>query len=143
MTRDEFVSNGVAWHGSAIGWQAALARALDVDSRTIRRAVADGPSDKLGRALLGLFGDAGPSRVPAEWISGDGSDGYEYLVHVARPRFLCLTLTDSEYDTFTGKSDGDYENDGQWLCGFHWIDPRPDNLAALMERACDALDGFA
>ena len=142
MTREEFISNGVAWHGSAVGWQAALARALEVEPRTIRRAVADGPSDRLARALLRLLGDGAPVLVPAEWICGDGSDGREYLVHVMSPRFLCLVLTEGEYDAFEQQSDGDYQTGGAWLCGFHWLDRRPDDLAHWMERAADALERF-
>lgn len=142
MTREEFIANGVAWHGSAVGWQPALARALNVRSDTIRKAVKDGPSDGLARALLGLLGDGVPVRVPAEWICGDGSDGVEYLVHTLSPRFFCAVLNESEYDDFAHQSDGDYQVDGQWLCAFHWIDRRPDNLAYWMERAADALEMF-
>lgn len=142
MTREEFISNGVAWHGSAVGWQSALARALDVDSRTIRRAVTDGPSDNLARALLDLIGDSAPVRVPAEWVCGDGSDGREYLIRLRPPRFLCLVLADEEYEAFEPKSGADYETDGQVLCAFQWIDRRPDNLTSILESACDALDEF-
>ncbi|SNT19169.1 hypothetical protein [Sphingopyxis indica] len=143
MTREDFISNGVAWHGSAVGWQVALARALDVDARTIRRAVKDGPTDRLARAVLALFGDSAPARVPAEWICGDGSDGSEYLVHVLSPRFLCLVLTEDEYRLFDGQKDGDYWTGTAWLTGFHWIDRRPEDLARWMERASDALDHFS
>jgi len=142
MTREEFISNGVAWHGSAVGWQSAIAHALDIDTRTIRRAVKDGPSDKLARALLALLGDGAPVRVPAEWICGDGSDGREYLVHLISPRFACLILTEEEYGAFEYQSDGDYQVDSQWLCAFHWMDRRPDNLSQWMERAADALEEF-
>lgn len=143
MTREEFISNAVAWHGSAIGWQAALARRLDVDQRTIRRAVKDGPTDRLAAALLRLLGDGVPVRVPAEWVCGDGSDGREYLVHTMAPRFLCLVLTEDEYDDFEHQTDGDYQVDDCWLCGFQWIDRRPENIALWMERAADALEGFS
>ena len=142
MTREEFTSNGVAWHGSAVGWQAALARALGVEPRTIRRAVADGPTDRLAAALMALLGDGVPVRVPAEWICGDGSDGCEYLVHTMSPRFLCLVLTEDEYEIFEHQSDGDYQVDDCWLCGFQWIDRRPENIAVWMERSADALDQF-
>lgn len=141
MTRAEFISNGVAWHGSAVGWQSALSRSLGVDARTIRRAVADGPSDRLAAAMLALFGDTAPARVPAEWICGDGSDGLEYLVHTMSPRFLALVLTEEEY-AMRVQADGDYWTGTAWLAAFHWIDRRPDNLAYWMERASDALDGF-
>lgn len=140
MTREEFISNGVAWHGSAVGWQAALARALEIDQRTIRRAVKDGPSDKLARALLRLLGEGVPVRVPAEWIRGEGNDGYEYLVHTMSPRFLCLVLSENEYEDFAHQSESDYQADGTWLCGFHWIDRRPESLSLWMERAADAVE---
>jgi hypothetical protein len=60
-----------------------------------------------------------------------------------QPRFLCLALTDDEYAAFAHQSDGDYQLDGMWLCGFHWIDRRPDNLSMWMERAADALESFS
>lgn len=142
MTRDEFISNGVAWHGSAVGWQSALARALDVESRTIRRAVADGPSDRLARALLALFGDSAPPRVPAAWVCGDGSDGREYLVHLHSPRFACLVLAEDEYQAFEPKHASDYWTGDAWLAAQHWIDRRPEAFAAFMERASDALESF-
>lgn len=61
MTREDFVSAGIAWNGSSVGWQGALSRALGVNSRTIRRAVAEGPSDNLARALLDLIDDSIPA----------------------------------------------------------------------------------
>ena len=143
MTREEFISNGVAWHGSAVGWQSALARTLDVAPRTIRRAVADGPSDRLAAALLRLLGDGVPVRVPAEWIFGDGSDGCEYLFHTLTPRFHCLVIPEEDYPDFAGQTDSDYQVGDCWLAGFHWIDRRPDNLAQWMERAADALERFS
>lgn len=142
MICEEFIANGVAWHGSAAGWQSALARALKVDPRSIRYAVKDGSSDRLFAALLNLLGDGVPVRVLAEWICGDGLDGCEYLVHTLSPRFFCFVLMDSEYVEFGHQSDGDYEVDGQWLCGFHWIDRRLENLSMWMERAADALESF-
>ncbi|HQS95075.1 MAG: hypothetical protein B7X90_01845 [Novosphingobium sp. 17-62-19] len=143
MTREEFISNAVAWHGSVIGWQSTLSRALDVDQRTIRRAVKDGPTDNVAAALLGLLGDGVPVRVPAEWICGDGSDGGEYLVHTMSPRFLCLVLTEDAWQAFEHQSEGDYQVGDSVLCAFQWIDRRPDNIAMWMERAADALEGFA
>ena len=142
MTREQFISNAVAWHGSAVGWQSALSRALGVDQRTIRRAVKDGPTDRLGAALMALLGNGVPVRVPAEWICGDGSDGVEYLVHTMSPRFLCAVLTDEEYDALPYQAEGDYQAGGQVLCAFQWIDRRPDDLAMWMERAADALETF-
>ena len=142
MTREQFISNAVAWHGSAVGWQSALSRALGVDQRTIRRAVKDGPTDRLGAALMALLGNGVPVRVPAEWICGDGSDGVEYLVHTMSPRFLCAVLTDEEYNDLPYQAEGDYQAGGQVLCAFQWIDRRPDDLAMWMERAADALETF-
>lgn len=142
MTREEFIANGVAWHGAAVGWQSALARALDVDPRTVRRAVKDGPSAALAREMLRLMGDGVPVRVPSEWICGDGIDGHEYLVHTISPRFLCLVLTEEEYEEFDHAGEGDFFTGTAWLAGFHWIDRRPDNLAQWLDRAADALDRF-
>jgi hypothetical protein len=88
MTREEFISNGVAWHGAAVGWQRALAHALDINPETVRKAVKHGPSENLAAALLRLFGETAPARVPAEWICGDGNDGREYLVHTISPLSL-------------------------------------------------------
>lgn len=143
MTREEFISNGVAWHGSAVGWQSALAKALDIEARTIRRAVKDGPTDRLSAAMLALFGDAAPPRKPAEWICGDGDDGHEYLVHIISPKFASLVLTDDEYQDFGPKTDADFWTGEAWLAAHHWIDRRPDNLAQWLDRAADALDAMA
>lgn len=142
MTRDDFVSSGIAWHGSSVGWQSALARALGVESRTIRRAVAAGPSDNLARALIDLIGNSVSARVPAEWVCGDGSDGRKYLIHLRFPRFLCLILTEAEYEGFPQKSGSDYKADGQVLCAVQWIDRRPDDPVPILDAARDALGKF-
>lgn len=143
MTREDFIANGMALHGSAVGWQTGIARRLGVDSRTIRRAVANGPSDKLAAALLALMGETAPQLMHAEWICGDGDDGREYLIHTRHPRFRCIVLAD-DLDEPLEKDDGvQFQAGDTTLCGFHWIDPKPHDLVRWMERAADALDGFA
>ena len=142
MTRDEFKANGVAIVGTSVGWQTKLARRLSIDSRTIRRAVADGPSDKLARLLLSVIGESAPQNMHAEWVCGDGSDGREYLIHTRFPRFRCLVIAaEDEYD-FAADDGVKFQCGDMTLAGFHWSDPMPLDLTHWVELAADALEGF-
>lgn len=140
MTRDEFTSNAIALVGGGHGWQSRLARRLDVNDRTIRRAVANGPSDSLARLLLEVIGEVAPQGVLPEWILGTGNDGREYVIHTYRPRFTCrIVAQGDDYDE--ASDDGvKYQNGDDMLCQFVWHDTRSDNLAALLERACNTID---
>ena len=142
MTREEFIANSVAIVGTSVGWQTKLARRLSIDSRTIRRAVADGPSDKLAGQLLKIIGESAPQNIHAEWICGDGSDGREYLIHTRFPRFRCLVIAAEDKYDFAADDGVKFQCGDMMLSGFYWTDPMPQDLAHWMERAADALEGF-
>lgn len=143
MTREEFISNCVAITGSAMGWQAGIARRLGVDPNTIRKAVKHGPSDNLARAVLEQTGEPVAHNVHARWICGDGDDGREYLVHTRFPRFRCLIVAlEDDYDLSADEGVVYQVNDETWLAAFAWIDQRPDGLSSLMEAASDAVESF-
>lgn len=115
-----------------LGWTGKTVGSADYHARM----------EEVARALGNRWPVLHMMRGTAEWICGPGSDGHEYLVHTMSPRFLCLVLTEDEYGVFAHQTDGDCEADGMWLCGFHWIDRRPDDLAMWMERAADALEAL-
>lgn len=141
MTRDEFVSNAVALVGGGHGWQTRLAERLGVDSRTVRRAIKDGPSDRLAAHLRACLGESAPQGIVAEWIVGVGDNGRDYLIHTRSPRFVCEIRPDGDESP---EDDGvKYTNGDEVLCAFVWQDPMPDALSIWMERACDALDRIA
>lgn len=143
MTSDEFQANCIAVTGSALGWQAEIARRLGVDPNTIRKAAKFGPSDNLARAILDLIGEPVSERVHAEWICGDGDDGREYLIHTRFPRFRCIVVAaEDDYDLDADESGVFQVNEETWLAAFHWQDRRPEGLAHLMEQAADALERF-
>ena len=144
MTPQEFISNAAAWNNSAINWQSNIAHALDVSPQAIKKIANGGKvNSKIATAMLDLCGETAPQAVHAEWINGEGEDGREYLIHTRHPRFQALVIT--------GETDYDIENDNgviyqcgySLICGFLWIDRRPDNLTELMESACDALEEIA
>ena len=143
MTREEFISNAVALVGGGHGWQTRLAHELDMSDRNIRKAVKDGPSEGVARALMQAMGEASNSVRHAEWICGDGDDGREYLIHTAHPRFRCIVVAEGDDYDIADDDTGVFRNDDVYLAGWHWIDPRPVNFAYWAERAADALDSFS
>jgi len=139
MTKDEFIQNAVALHGSSIGWQSSTARSLNIADRTVRRIVKGEQlvSEGIAKDLLTLLGEAAPQIIHAEWILGTGSDDREYLTHTRYPRFQCLVLeNDSDYN-FDKDAGVQYGFEDIRLCGFLWHDKIPENLTQVLERACD------
>lgn len=161
MTAEEFRALGLALYGH--GWQSALARALDVNVKTVGRwASGSTPIDKnewlMGRLaeLTGSTEAVNKAEFPRDaWIIGDGAgkdlDGAraEYIVHTKFPRFIARIVDESgeapeqEADTLTGVVYALDEN--TVLCEFVWHDrpPAPAEMTRLMEAACDAIDGMA
>ena len=161
-TAAEFRAVGLALHGDAHGWQAALARKLGVTARTVRRwASGETPfPTSVQRELIALTGGGQPSVPPPcrdEWIIGDGpphaaGGRREYVLHAWHPRFFCRVLacdadtevpaaTEGEADVLTGIV---FQADAETLlCEFQWIDRPPSDdraLLTLMEQAADRLD---
>ena len=158
-TGPEFSAFAVALLGAAHGWQSAIARELNVNSRTVRRWAKNGPPDKVRDHMLKIAGiedDAGLAFPRDEWIIGDGPETEsgtrrEYIIHARPPRFIARIVSMDELtdqpepdedpaDILTGVS---YQNGTETLlCEFQWIDrpPASKQLAALLEAACDAID---
>ena len=140
MTSEEFIQNSIALIGTTIGWQSAIARRLGVNNRTIRKIVKGDLkiSDGLAKDLLDLLGENAPQIIHAEWILGQGDDNREYLIHTRHPRFQCLVLdlNDPEYE-FDHDAGVQYTFNNSVLCGFLWHDRKPDNIAEVLEPACE------
>jgi len=143
MTPHEFTSNAIAWHGSAHNWVGAVSKALNVNRRTVQRIANNGNvSPRLGQALLNLIGEVAPQVVHAEWVNGEGDDGREYLIHTRKPKFQALIITDGDDYDLDSDAGIKYAFDDCVLCGFQWIDPMPNNVTELLERAGDAVQSI-
>ena len=143
MTKDEFIQNSIALHGSSIKWQSSIARRLDISNRHMRRIVSgqSNVSEGLAKDLLRLLGESAPQIVHAKWVLGRGSDGREYLIHTHHPRFQCLIVTDDDKDYNLELDAGvKYTSQGYTLAGFLWLDKMPENITQLLEQACDFVD---
>ena len=158
-TGPEFTAFAVALLGTAHGWQSAIARELNVNSRTVRRWAKDGPPDKIRDQLLKIAGvedDSGLAFPRDEWIIGDGPEvksntRREYIIHTRPPRFIARIVAmdilteepepdEEPADTLTGVV---YRNgDETLLCEIQWIDrpPTTTQLTTLLEAACDFID---
>jgi hypothetical protein len=86
--------------------------------------------------------------LPPEWIIGTAAPGTdeeapEYLVHTARPRFICRVVDElSEPAPLSALA---YADGDTVLCDFVWLDREPEgeDLRRLCERAMAALGGAA
>ena len=152
LTAQELRAIGAAAYG--YGWQSALARAIGISDRTMRRLVA-GTSpitervERDIRRVLGAEASPSPDWPRDEWILGDGLPGpdgarREYLVHTRSPRFVARVIavdgdgapdpSEGEADTMTGVV---YASQDCVIAEIVWIDPppAPAALTALMEAA--------
>lgn len=144
MTPAEFKRLGARLYDGAHGWQTALARALDVPSRKVRKWIAgeadvpDGVAQQL-RAAVAALGDgpgvpidsAPPPGIaqPPEWIVGvDAHDGRddapEYIVHTRRPRFIAAVIDEDEAGL--SLSPRVFAHAGMALADIAWLDGEPD-----------------
>jgi hypothetical protein len=158
MTADEFTSVAVALLRSSVGWQSAIARRLDVDSRIVRRWLKDGQTPPwVDRKLSELIGAQDISPWPRdEWLIGDAvtADGRrrEYIVHLEVPRFVARIVDcddtgpcphEEPADTVSGTVyvvDGDDFGETV-LCEVNWIDDVPvGQMTQLLEAAADVID---
>lgn len=159
MTAEEFRALGLALYGH--GWQSALARALDVNIKTVQRWANGAVDLNKNEWLLGKLAELTGSKEAVnaaefprdEWIIGDGArkdlDGAraEYIIHTKFPRFIARIVDESgdapeqAADTLTGVVYALDEN--TVLCEFVWHDrpPAPAEMTRLMESACDAIAG--
>jgi hypothetical protein len=160
MTADKFTAAAIALLRTTVGWQSAIARRLNVDSRNVRRWIQDGKTpDWVDGKLAEMMGAAEIRPWPRdEWVLGDGvtADGHrrEYIVHLAAPRFVArvvmcddegLPMPDEEpANVVSGTvyvadaSDFDRQT---ILCEIEWIDEvSPGQITQLLEAAADAID---
>lgn len=155
MRAADFERAALAVVGTAVGWQTKIARALDVNPRTVRYwlKAAETPAwvdDALAELMGGL--ERGPWPRD-EWIVGDvpAVDGgwRSYVVHTAPPRFVARLVDTGEdgepadhepaADIVSGtvyRADVD-----RLICEVEWIDtPKAGEVTALMEAAADAAE---
>lgn len=160
MTADEFATTSIALLGTAVGWQSAIARRLNVSSRNVRRWLEE---DQIPEWVDGKFAEilGATDRTPwprDEWVVGDGvtADGTsrEYIIHLAAPRFVArivmcdhdgLPLPEEEpADVVSGAvyvADASEEDRQTILCEIEWIDEvSPGQITHLMDAAADAID---
>ena len=156
MTKEELSALGLALYG--YGWQSYLARALDVNIRTVQRwksgdvPVPDWVEGEI-KKITGADVAANPEWPRDEWISGAGhpheaGGTREYLIHAHHPRFICRVVELDELTEEPEVDEGDVDISGisycsgnDMLCEFVWLDaPPPSNkLTDLLEAACDSL----
>lgn len=155
MNSDEFTAASIAILRSALGWQTAIARRLNIEPRTVRRWIQAGETPAwVDQKLANLMGGLTASPWPRdEWIIGDGVTGdgrnREYIMHVAPPRFVARIVAVDEHDA---PEDSDlpadivsgtvYRADPETLlCEIDWIDqPDPGAVTQLLEAAADAIE---
>lgn len=155
MTPEEFRQASIALLRTSVGWQSGVARHLNIDSRTVRRWLADGdvPGWVDGRMRELMGGTSAAAWPRDEWVIGDGvsSDGHrrEYIVHTVTPMFIARIV---ECDPLSGLPEPDEEPvdvlsetvfsfDDTVLCEFAWLDqPNPGEITQLLEAAADAID---
>lgn len=140
---------------SAVGWQSAIARRLNVDSRQVRRWLKAGKTPPwVDKRLAEWMGRSEADEVwpRDEWIIGDalGRDGRrrEYIVHAVPPRFVArVVLCDDDGQPLPEEEPADilsgvvYSSGDHVLCEIDWIDQvTPGEVTQLLDAACDALE---
>jgi len=152
VTREEFKAAGLALYGH--DWQSALARAIGVTPRSVRRWASGEVvvPDWMEEKLTGLAGGR-ETRLTCrdEWLVAEGRDGRRYVIHAAAPEFIArLVHVDDAGDPEPDEAEADiltgvvYSNDDLLLCEVVWRDrpPRGMELASLFEAACDFIDAY-
>jgi len=160
-TGQDFTSFAVALLGTAYGWQSAIARQLNVDSRTVRRWVKYGPPDKIRDELLKMAGvedDSGLAFPRDEWVLGDGIETQsntrrEYITHTRTPRFIARIVDIDELTNLPQPDEDPVDTTtgivyrirpSQIMCEFLWIDRPPISveLTNILEAAADAVGDY-
>ncbi len=154
MTPAEFQSSSIALLRSAVGWQSAIARKLGIDSRTVRRWLADEAIPAwVGGRFAEWIGAGEISPWPRdEWLIGDalGGDGRrrEYVAHLQPPRFVARIIKCDDdglpeadelpADILTGPV---YSSEDYVLAEIAWIDEvSPGEIVKWLEAAADAVE---
>ncbi len=150
MTADEFRDTAIALLRSAVGWEAAIARQLRVQPRTVRRWLAGGfIPDWVETKLADLIGKTDPDAAPRdEWIVGDAPSRREYVYHARPPRFLArVVMVDDDGLPITSEEPADvvsgvvYSSDDYVLAEVVWIEEvAPGEVVKWLEAAANAID---
>ena len=138
MDAAKFTSTSISLLRSAVGWQTAIARKLDVSDRTVRRWIeADETPDWVDAKLAELIGATEIAPWPRdEWLIGDarGGDGKrrEYIMHLQPPRFVArIVMYDNDGLPLPSEMPADvisgvvYSTDDAVLCEIDWMDEVP------------------
>lgn len=156
MNAQQFTATSIALLRSAIGWQSAIARRLDVQPRQVRRWLAAGETPEwVDQKVAELIGSNDIAPWPRdEWLIGDalGGDGRrrEYIMHLQPPRFVArIVMCDDDGLPLHDERPADvvsgvvYSTDDAVLCEVEWIEPvAPGEHAKWLEAACDAIDAI-
>ena len=154
MTPEEFTSTSIAILRTVVGWQSAIARRLNVDSRTVRRWLKAGEipgwvDDRL-KEMIGAADHTGWPRD--EWVLGDirteNGGRREYIVHLQYPRFAARIVTCDENGAAVEKDQPADLVSGvvyqispeECFCEIDWINPvKPGEVVKWLEAAADAV----
>jgi hypothetical protein len=158
MDRDGFAAAAIAILRSAVGWQSAIARRLEVSPRQVRRWISDDKVPDWAADRLARLTDAQDMAGPwprDEWLAGwavTGESRRGYIVHLMPPRFVARLVHVDETtgqalaaempaDTLSGVV---YQVDpGTVLCEVDWIDEvEPGKMTTLLEAAAGSRHGW-
>lgn len=151
MTNEEFSLIAKTAYGR--GWQSAVARALNVNVRTVQRIASGdtGVSPTLADALrkaVGMPESHGDSNTwPRDrWLTAY-SGNRQYIIHTHHPKFICrAVMLDENGRADTSEQPADTTSgltydlpDNCLLCEFVWIDAPPPgaDLKNLLDVASD------
>lgn len=113
------------------GWVSRLARALEIDARTLRRMLAQqqGIRPSLLEQARAILRDA--QAGPPEWLVAAGLDDREYLVRTQAPRFLARIVDELGGERYALGGLTYSDGGGLILAEFRWTDTEPANDKAL------------
>lgn len=154
MNADQFQAASIALLRSAVGWQSAIARRLEVDRKTVQRWLKAGAAPPwVDEKFAEWTGQTDIAPWPRdEWIVGEaiGGDGKrrEYVVHVQPPRFVARVVAvddagaplpeEEPADVLSGVV---YSSADYLLCEIEWIEPvPPGEVTQWLEAAADAIE---
>lgn len=156
MDAKKFQATSIALLRTAVGWQSAIARRLEVESRTVRRWLQSGSTPEwVDGKLAEMIGVTAIAPWPRdEWLVGDGisPDGQakrEYIMHMQPPRFIARIVAcdeagipdASEHPADAASGTVFQANEETLLCEIEWIDEvTPGEHVMWLEAASDAID---
>jgi len=154
MDIEKFKSTSIAILRTGVGWQSAIARRLNVSSRSIRYWLKSGKVPEWVDAALNemIRVNQNTPWPRDEWLIGGekttAGDRREHIVHLQEPRFVAriVIINDDGYpdekeipvDTTAGVVYQISEN--EIFCEIEWIDPvRPGEHVKWLEAAAEKI----